>query len=349
MANIEHIKILCLGVDAWNTYRAGNDVIPDLTHIEVRRANFQGADMRAADFDGSTLSTVDFRHANLQNARLNGVNVSRSCFENANLQSVELKGSDFKRVSFRNANLRGAEAFELKIRHSDLRYAALDDSRLRFIHIYNSDLRDAHLNNETLEFAVLKRTVVEESRISELKQAGFALELTNQPTPSEWLDWPHFNVRDTDGEFGIIIHQGKTYWISEGRWDFFISHASSVKETIARPLAHALQKRDQKVWFDELQIKAGDILNEVIELGIKGSLFGVVVITEDFFGRRWTEAELDVLTQKRIFLVLHNVQAEDLRRLRPGLEDRFSIESDLGAEQIADKLIESIQQPPRHI
>lgn len=345
MASIEQIKILCNGVKAWNAFRDQGEVVPDLTHIEIRNADLQDAQLQGINFDGSTFSNVDLRNANLQHARLNGVNISRSSFQNADLHRVELKGSDFKRVCFRNANLNEVEAFELKIRHSDLRDSILDKSRLRFVHIYNSDFHGVSFENVELEFAVLKRIFTEESQLVLLQNAGFAIELANQPTPEEWLDWGNFSVRCTEDEFGTIVHKGKSYLINEGRWDFFISHASSIKETVARPLANALRERDQRVWFDEFQIKVGDDLGDIIKQGVKGSLFGIIVISDDFFGRRWTETELDTLTQKRIFLVLHGVQAEELKRLRPGLEDRYCIDSQLGANTVADKLIEAIQRP----
>ncbi len=347
MANIEQIKILCDGVGAWNDYRARSDVNPDLTHIEIRNANLHDAQLNDCNFDGSTFINVDLRNSNLQYARLNGINVSRSSLENSVLQGVELKGSDFKRACFRNANLKNAEAFELKIRHSDLRHCNLDNSHFRFTHIYNSDLHDVTFNNVKLEFAVLKRVSAEKSLISLLRSAGFAVELANQPTPEEWLDWSNFSVRTADDEFGNIVHKGKTYWINDGRWDFFISHASSIKETVVRPLANALKERGQRVWFDDFQIKVGDDLDNIIAQGIKGSLFGVVVINDDFFGRHWTEAELDALLQKRIFLVLHGIEAKELKRLRPGLENRFCIDSKVGANAVADKLIEAVQRPPR--
>jgi|GEM_PF-3393746 len=349
MANIEQIKILCDGVKTWNDYWARSDAIPDLTHIEIRNANLQGAQLNDCDFDGSTFSNVDLRNSNLQHARLNGINVSRSSFENAQLQWVELKGSDFKRVCFRNAKLNDAEAFELKIRHSDLQNCNLDNSHLRFVHIYNSDLHGATFDNVEIEIAVLKRIFTEESQLALLRNAGFAVELANQPTPEEWLDLSNFSVRTAEDEFGIIVYKGKTYWINEGRWDFFISHASSVKETVVRPLINALRERGQRIWFDDFQIKAGDDLGKFIAQGVKGSLFGVVVISEDFFGRHWTEAELDSLLQKRIFLVLHGIKAEELKHLRPGLENRFCIDSKMGAKAVADKLIETIRRPPREV
>jgi hypothetical protein len=146
---------------------------------------------------------------------------------------------------------------------------------------------------------------------------------------------------------GLVIHEGQAYWINENRWDFFVSHAGPDKETVARPLAAALTQRDQRVWFDRSEVRVGDDLAEVIERGIAGSLFGVIVLSEHFFGRRWTEAELDALSRKRMFLVLHGVSPESLRGLRPGLEDRVSVSTAMGIPRVADELIAAIRALPR--
>src|SRR5207245_3511627 len=119
-------------------------------------------------------------------------------------------------------------------------------------------------------------------------------------------------------EFGLIIYDGKTYWVGEGRWDFFISHVSSDKASIATPLAEGLRSRGQRVWYDDLQIAANDDLGALIKFGIESSLFGVLIISRNFFGRRWTEAELDALQHRRIFLVLHDITLEELSQLLPG-------------------------------
>jgi hypothetical protein len=100
------------------------------------------------------------------------------------------------------------------------------------------------------------------------------------------------------------------------------------------------------VWFDELTIKAGDKLDEVIAIGARASVFGVAVISPRFFGRRWTEAELVALEQKRVFLVLHEMTAEDLAKLRPALADRLCLRADRGPAAVAQALVDAARQPP---
>ena len=82
--------------------------------------------------------------------------------------------------------------------------------------------------------------------------------------------------------------------------------------------------------------------------GTQSSLFGVIVFSRAFLGRRWTEAEFQALQHKRVFLVLHGVDPEDLGTLRPELSDRISISSDVGPARIADAIVASIRAPRPH-
>ena len=63
MAEIDHIKLLCRGVTAWNEARANADFLPDLSHVEIRDAVLRGADFRGAEFDGARCHTGDGDHA----------------------------------------------------------------------------------------------------------------------------------------------------------------------------------------------------------------------------------------------------------------------------------------------
>jgi hypothetical protein len=312
----------------------------------MRRVDLRSAQLQDTDFDGSRLTNVDLANAMLSGARLNGIVANDSRFDGANMCKAEFKGADLVRVSLRGAIMDGIVSFDLKIRHSDLREVSLREANLQYSHIYNSDLRGAKLDDIRLERLVTKRILIEESRVAELAELGCSTDLANMPTPSEWPNWGTFQVRSQDDDFGVIIYNGQTYWVSEGRWDFFVSHATSDKESVVLPLVTELQRRGQRVWYDDLQIKPGDDLSRIISLGIESSLFGVVVISKSFFGRRWTEAEFQALMGKRIFLVLNGLNTESLHTIRPELADRYAISFELGAQKVADKLIEAIRRPP---
>lgn len=114
------------------------------------------------------------------------------------------------------------------------------------------------------------------------------------------------------------------------------------------PLAEALRSLNQHVWFDELTIKVGDSLEDVIAQGTQASVFGIAVVSPRFFGRRWTEAELTALEQKRMFLVLHDMDAEVLAKLRPTLAKRSACAL-RSSPRHCQVLLEAARQPGRNL
>ncbi|WP_051631364.1 toll/interleukin-1 receptor domain-containing protein [Afifella pfennigii] len=109
--------------------------------------------------------------------------------------------------------------------------------------------------------------------------------------------------------------------------DFFISHASEDKDGFVRALAEALQERGASVWYDEFTLKVGDSLRRNIDRGLAGSRFGVVVLSEHFFGKEWPNKELDGLValevqgQTRILPIWHKVSKDEVARFSPTLAD----------------------------
>ena len=81
-------------------------------------------------------------------------------------------------------------------------------------------------------------------------------------------------------------------------YDVFISHASEDKDAVVRPLAHALSDGGLRVWYDEFELRIGDSLRRKIDLGLAKSRFGVVVFSRSFFGKGWTNYELDGLVTR---------------------------------------------------
>jgi hypothetical protein len=66
------------------------------------------------------------------------------------------------------------------------------------------------------------------------------------------------------------------------RWDAFISHASEDKEPFVRQLAHELRQLGLHVWYDEFELKVGDSLAGSIDIGLRSSRYGVVVLSSAF-------------------------------------------------------------------
>ena len=75
------------------------------------------------------------------------------------------------------------------------------------------------------------------------------------------------------------------------RFDVFLSHASEDKDDVARPLAEALRRHGLSVWYDEYAFRIGDNIIDTLTKGIESSRFGVLVLSNSFIGKPWTEYE----------------------------------------------------------
>jgi hypothetical protein len=133
-------------------------------------------------------------------------------------------------------------------------------------------------------------------------------------------------------------------------FDVFISHASEDKEDLVRPLANSLREGGLKVWYDEFELKIGDSLRRKIDAGLAKSKFGVVVLSRSFFGKGWTNYELDGLvtravTGEQILLpIWHDITKQEVIDYSPSLADKVARSTGTHTvEEIAAEIIEVIR------
>jgi hypothetical protein len=131
-------------------------------------------------------------------------------------------------------------------------------------------------------------------------------------------------------------------------YDVFICHASDDKDSFVRPLANELSSKSVRVWFDEFSLKVGDSLRRSIELGLRKSRFGIVVLSPDFFDKEWPQKELDGLTamevsgRKVILPIWHRINRNDILKYSPILADRIAIRSTLGIKDVVSELLKVV-------
>jgi hypothetical protein len=132
-------------------------------------------------------------------------------------------------------------------------------------------------------------------------------------------------------------------------WDVFISHASEDKAAVARPLRDALTKVGVTVWLDETQMRIGDSLRRKIDEGIRSSRFGVVVLSNSFFSKGWTNHELDGLVtrtvagEQSLLPIWHEVNADEVRAHSPSLADKVAMStSDYTIDEIAQQIADVV-------
>lgn len=116
-------------------------------------------------------------------------------------------------------------------------------------------------------------------------------------------------------------------------WDVFISHASEDKDTLVRPLAKQLSDMYKvDVWYDEFTLEYGDSLLESIEKGLQDSEFGIVIFSNEFFKKTWTNHEYNSLRTKEMLLekkviipVWYNITKKQVAKYSLTLADKFAI------------------------
>lgn len=139
-------------------------------------------------------------------------------------------------------------------------------------------------------------------------------------------------------------------------YDVFISHASKDKLDYVEQLKNTLDNLNINIFYDKDSIKWGDKWKQRILEGVESSEFAIIVISENFFGREWTEKELNELLnrqndsgQKIILPLLHNITTEQLENKYPDVADIQAIStSDYNCDEIvhlfAEQLIKRLKE-----
>lgn len=130
----------------------------------------------------------------------------------------------------------------------------------------------------------------------------------------------------------VTVPKYQAKGISE--YDVFISHANKDKEDFVEELYQSLKKLGVKIFYDKESLEWGDNWKDKLIDGTTKSEFAVIVISENFFGREWTEKELaEFLSrqnrngQKLILPILHNITLVQLQKQYPSVADIQAIDS----------------------
>jgi hypothetical protein len=127
-------------------------------------------------------------------------------------------------------------------------------------------------------------------------------------------------------------------------WDVFICHASEDKDAFVKPLAHELNSRNLRVWYDEFELRLGDSLRQKIDQGLSRSRYGIVVLSKAFFEKDWPQKELDGLNarenagRKVILPIWYGVSRDDILLYSPLLADRVAARSSDGMPRILEQI-----------
>ena len=145
------------------------------------------------------------------------------------------------------------------------------------------------------------------------------------------------SVYDDSAFWGRIHHDAPTLTTTEKRlamYDVFISHANADKASYVDDLKNSLDKLNIRIFYDKDTLEWGDNWKNKILEGVEKAEFAIIVISEIFFGREWTEKELtDFLNrqnrngQKIILPILHGITVAQLQEKYPAVADIQALDS----------------------
>lgn len=155
-------------------------------------------------------------------------------------------------------------------------------------------------------------------------------------SPHIWLDgsWEmHLTPQGLayfENKKAVLKEESKTQRIQTARkkYDVFISHASKDKSEYVETLYMALRKLGISIFYDTDSISWGDNWKQVILDGTEQSEFAIIVISEKFFDRKWTNEELQKFLQRQnesgqkiVLPLLHKITRDQLYARYPELEE----------------------------
>lgn len=108
----------------------------------------------------------------------------------------------------------------------------------------------------------------------------------------------------------------------------FVSHSSDDKINYVDDLVEEIKTLGITVFYDTDVINWGDNLKEKIDMGLKNCKLAVIVISPTYFGKEWTEYEIQSLLIRQnkengnlILPILHNVSKDEFVKHYPLLKD----------------------------
>lgn len=165
------------------------------------------------------------------------------------------------------------------------------------------------------------------------------------------------NIRTLQGK--MISYQATHYTDTEAKfnggksllkYDVFISHANVDKIEYVEQLKQSLDKLKINIFYDKDTLEWGDKWKDKILEGVNQAEFAIIVISENFFGREWTEKELNEFLnrqnkngQKTILPIIHNISAEQLKVKYPDISEIQALDSsEYSTDEIALKFAEQL-------
>lgn len=111
--------------------------------------------------------------------------------------------------------------------------------------------------------------------------------------------------------------------IKQAPWDVFIIFAAEDKAELVEPLVHLLMRFGVKVQYAEHVVRRGEDLRANLDRGFAQAPYGLVVLSNDFVAKNWSEDELRGLSDRGadfkrvVYPIWFKVTGETLSTLAP--------------------------------
>lgn len=164
-----------IGILQWNQWREHNpDVRPDLTEVDLSKANLTAVDLSRANLTGANLSEANLTEADLSEVILIQANLIRTNLTKADLSravawQANLSQTDLSEANLIQAEFRGAVLIWSNLSRADLRGAHIIEADLSQARLIQADLRDAELGGSKFFNAILSRA---DLRLANLSSAN---------------------------------------------------------------------------------------------------------------------------------------------------------------------------------
>lgn len=130
--------------------------------------------------------------------------------------------------------------------------------------------------------------------------------------------------------------------------DYFICHAYEDKQAFVRGLAEYLMKNGATVFYDEYSIKLGDSLTEKINQGLTFSRNAIIILSQFFFEKNWTRAELSSIFQRflgsrefKLLVVYKDISHKEVKEKYPLLADILAVDASIGIQEVTKRIFEA--------
>lgn len=136
--------------------------------------------------------------------------------------------------------------------------------------------------------------------------------------------------------------------MNQEKYHLFVSYASEDKDFV-RELVGALKGQGLNVWYDETEVKVGDIIVDKVNEGLSQSSYGIIVLSEDYFKKGWPQYEKRILIHqyiednKILFPIWHKIDKKRVKENDPHLASIFSLKSTFSLQSIVSQIMEQMK------